>query len=114
MDTCLFHRNHLLRSSPFSSRDDCPCMTHATARGSGAARNETDDRFGKMFLYILRGFFLGSPTDLADHYDRVRSFIIFEELERIEESGPHNRVAADPNARGLSESQLGDLPDSLV
>jgi len=47
--------------------------------------------------------FLRVPTDLADHHDGVRIRIRVEQLNDIEEGGPDNRIAADPDAGGLPD-----------
>src|SRR5205823_753329 len=110
----LLHRSHFLGSGAFSPRNDRAGMTHATARGSGAARDKTDDRLRKMFLYIFCRFFLSGAANLADHDHRVRAFIVLEEFERIEKLRSDNRIAADPDAGRLSKSKFGDLPYGLV
>src|SRR5664280_3024396 len=78
------------------------------------AGHETDHRLSDVRLDISRRRLLGVAADLANHDDGVRVRIRVEQLQRVQERGPDDRVAADPDAGGLADPELGQLPYGFV
>src|SRR5690606_31783746 len=87
-------------------------------RRRGAPGDEAGDGLLPPLLRLvgqeLRRVLLGRAADLADHDDRLRLVVAQEELERVDELGALDRVAADADAGGLAEPRRGRLPDRLV
>ena len=61
------------------------------------------------FLHVqfdeLSGFILGIATDLSDHDHRLGLRIFLEQRQHINKACANNRIAADPDAGRLSQSQ---------
>ena len=72
------------------------------------------DRLLHLLLDELRRALLGAAADLADHDDAVRVRVGLEELEHVDEVHAADRVAADADARRLTDAERGELPDGLV
>src|SRR5262245_46975131 len=89
-------------------------MTHAAARRRGASGDESHHRLLHMILDILRRGLFGIAADLADHHDGVRIRIFVEQFERVHEVGPDNRIAANADASGLTDSELRQLADRFI
>ena len=53
-------------------------------------------------------------TDLADHHDRLGLRVLVEEVDDVDEAGPDDRVAADPDAGRLADARIGHGLDDLV
>src|SRR5262249_56071201 len=56
----------------------------------------------------------GVAADFANHDDGVRVGILVEELDRVEESGADDGIAADADAGGLADPETGELVDGFV
>ena len=76
--------------------------------------DEADDRLLHVRLDVLgRGLFR-IAADFADHDDRFRVRIFVEELDRIDEGGADDRIAADADAGRLADAELRQLTDGLI
>ena len=73
-------------------------MAHPASLGRGLTRDESNDRFFKVLLYISRRLFLGSATDLANENDRFGTGVVVEKLQYVDLVGPDYRVTADSDA----------------
>jgi len=89
-------------------------MPHSFARRSRAACDEGGHGLGYMLSDILRGFFFGRAADLADHHDGFGGRVGLEKLQQVDERRSYNWVATEPDARGLSQAQFGELPNGLI
>src|SRR6185369_11490228 len=107
-------RRDLLRRRPLAARDDRARMPHALSLRRGLSRDEADDRLLQLGLDERRRVLLGAATDLADHDHRVGVGVVAEELERVDESGADDRVAADADARRLPDAAQRELVYGLV
>ena len=94
--------------------DDRAGVTHALAGRRGLAADERGDRLLDVVLDELRGALLGVAADLADHEDRRRARILVEPLQRVDEVGALDRIAADADRGRLAEAERGELVDDLV
>ena len=70
--------------------------------------------FLKCALIHRRGVLFGAAADLADHDHRLGLRVGREQLQRVDEGGADERVAADADARRLAEAELRELVDRLV
>jgi hypothetical protein len=61
----------------------------------------------------LYSLFFGCPADLADHDDRLGVRVFLEESQYVQVVGAVDRVSADTDAGGLTESRH-ELPDRFV
>ena len=77
------------------------------------AINPTTGFFTFALMYARRGLF-GIAADLADHHDRVRVRIFVEQPDRVGERRADDRIAADADARRLSDPQPGQLPHRFI
>src|ERR1700742_4302479 len=93
-------------------------MAHAPAGRGGDAGNEADHRLLAAALGLvleeLRRILLGRAADLADHDDRGGLLIGQEHFQHVDEFGALDRVAADPDRRGLAQSFLRGLEYRLI
>src|SRR5690606_9086465 len=89
-------------------------MAHALAGRRGDARDIGDDRLRHVRRDVLgRGLLVGA-ADLADHHDAAGRRVRLEELEAVDEVHAADRIAADADARRLTETARRRLPDRLV
>src|ERR1017187_6648436 len=103
-DACLFHGLNLVRGFTRPARDDRASVSPAPSGRRRLPGHESHHRFFHVRLDVCRGGLLGVATDLADHHDGVRVRVRVEQLQRIQESGSDNRIAANPDAGGLSDA----------
>src|SRR5699024_10263306 len=92
--------------------DDRTGMPHRLALGGGEPGDVPDDRLGDVLLDVVRGAFLGVPTDLADHHDDVGLGVRLELADRVDVGGADDRVPADADRRG--EPEIAQLVHHLV
>src|SRR6185369_13442968 len=105
---------HLFRGRTLAAGDDRPGMAHPFSRRSGDSGDVGCNRLGHVLLDEVRPLFFGGAADLADHDDRLRVRVGFEQPQDIQVIGAVDRVAADADAGGLAEAQTGQLPDRFV
>ncbi len=67
-----------------------------------------------MCLDVGSRFFFSRTTDLADHDDRFGLRVFLEQLQDIDEVRARDRVTADTNAGGLTETGVSGLLHSFV
>ena len=60
------------------------------------------------------GLFLRGTADLADEDDGLGLVVLREQLQHVEVGRADDRVAADPDAGGLSDPGVGHRLDRLV
>src|ERR1700730_13452846 len=113
-DARSLQRRNLVCRAAVSARDDRPRMAHPAPRGRGLSCNEGDHRLLKVLLYICRGLFLSGAADLADKNHRVGASVLVEQLQNVDLAGPNYRVAADPDAGRLPDTELGELMHRLI
>src|SRR5438093_2207362 len=117
---CLRHRDPRLaerldlrpgRSLP--TGHDRAGVAHALARRRREAGDERDGRLAALRAQICRGLLLVGAADLADDDERPRLAIFVEEPHRVRHRQSDDRIAADADAGGLSETlarqEVGDL-----
>ncbi len=61
-----------------------------------------------------RGVLLHGAADLSDEDDALGLVVVEEELDEVDGGGAREGVAADADAEGLAEADLGSLVDGLV
>ena len=93
-------------------------MPHAAAGRGGHPGDERDHRLGVVARVVLREELgrplLGLAADLADHDDALGGVVAQEEVQAVDEVGAVEGVAADADAEGLAQADLGGLVDGLV
>ena len=89
-------------------------MPHTTPRGGGLSRDEPDDRLVEIRLDPGGGVLLGVAAYFADHHHRFGRRILCEQLQRVDEAGADERIAADPDAGRLAQPIPRELVDRLV
>lgn len=114
VDAGCFEGLELLRRRTLATRDDGAGMSHALPRRCGRTGDEPDDRLAHACPDELRGILFGRTADLANHDDTLGGRIFLEHLENIDEAGTRDRVTADPDARRLPETELGELVHGLI
>ena len=62
---------------------------------------------------MLGGLLLAAASDFTDEHDGVGVGVIFKHVQHVDEGRSTDRVAADPDARGL-DPEPGELSDRLV
>src|SRR5690625_4169046 len=87
-------------------------MPHRLALRGGEPGDVPDDRLGDVLLDVVRGAFLGVPTDLADHHDDVGLGVRLEFADRVDVGGADDRVPAD--ADRAREPEVPQLVHHLV
>src|SRR5207244_10481876 len=102
-------RLQLRRRGAGVPRDDGARMAHPLSGRSGAAADEADDRLAEAAAdHLLSGRFLVAAANLADHHHRPGGRIVLEEPQDIAEGEAEDRIAADPDRRGLPDTGLAD------
>src|SRR5690348_2576350 len=113
-DASLLQRRELGRGSALAAGDDRASMAHALARRRGRTRDERDHWFADVLLDELRGLFLGTAPDLADHDDAFGLRIVLEQRQAVDEIHPVDRIATDADHRRLAEADVGGLEHGFV
>src|SRR5208337_2998285 len=83
-------------------------------RGSSLPCDEATHRLLHVALHKFRSSLLGIAADFADHDHSFRLGIAIEQVERIQEVGANNRIAADPNRGRLTDAALRKLMHRLI
>ena len=99
---------------PLPPGDDRPGVAHPLARGRRDAGDEPHHRLLHVLLDPSRRGLLVGAADLADHDHRLGLRIVVEQLQNVDVLQSVDRIAADADAGGLPEAELGELPDRLV
>jgi hypothetical protein len=89
-------------------------MPHSTPRRGGLSRDEPDHRLLEVRLDPVGRILFGIPADLTDQHHGFGRRILGEELQRVDEAGADERVAADPDTRRLAQAVTGQLVNRLV
>ena len=90
-------------------------MAHALARRRALPNNQRRDGLCELWTAdVLGGLLLPRASNLPDHHNSVRVRVVLEHLQNIDEGRAVHRVAADADACGLPDSQVGQLPYCLV
>ena len=112
-NTGIQHGRYLGLWGAARAADNRARMAHALPFGGRAATDEADDRLGHMRLDVGCALFFIAAADLADHDNDFRIRVCFEEGQHVDEGRAYHRIAADPNAAGLSHAFacqfVGDL-----
>src|SRR5262245_41468123 len=93
------HGFHFVFSRSLSSADDGAGVAHAASWWCRLPSNKADHRFLDILPNELCRYFLGGPTDLANHDDRFRVFVLVKQLQGIHEIRSYDRVATDSDTR---------------
>src|SRR5215213_5965620 len=107
-------RLFLRRGGAGGAGDDRAGVAHLLARGGGEAGDVGDHRLGDLGGDELGGALLGVAADLADHHDHLRVRVGLVEAEDVDEVRTDDRVAADPDDRGVAGPRLLQLVADLV
>src|SRR6185437_5862656 len=113
-DAGLVQRLDLVGGRATAAADDGARMAHALPRRSCLTGDERRHGFRDAQLDILRRAFLGRAANLTNQQDCLCLRIILKHLEQVNLRGADNRIAADADARRLTESEVRQLPDGLV
>src|SRR5712691_5469468 len=113
-DSRRFHGPDLLRSRSLAAGDDRSGMAHAASRRRGLPGNEAHDRLLHFRFHKFRCGFFGVTADLTNHDHGFGLRIAIEQVERIQEIGSDNRIAADADGGGLSNATLRELMHRLI
>ena len=97
-----------------AAADNRARVAHAASRRRCLPGDQSDDRLFHMVLDVGGGLLFRVAADFADHHDGMRFGIFIEELDRIEMSRANDWIAADADARGLSDAELRQLMHSLI
>mmetsp|Transcript_3210 Transcript_3210/g.7386 ORF Transcript_3210/g.7386 Transcript_3210/m.7386 type:complete len:200 (+) Transcript_3210:255-854(+) len=91
-------------------------MSHSPAWRGGSSSDEANNRLVRVTILLqpFSGFLLGTSTDLSDHDDTFRLWVVSETFKNIDEVRTVEGVSTDTDASRLSKSCHGRLPDSLV
>ncbi len=89
-------------------------VAHALAGRCVLAGDERGDGLGHVRLHELGRFFFGRAADLADHHDRLRLGVRFEQRQRVDEVRADDRIAADPDAARLTDAEARELIDRFI
>src|SRR5260370_15802980 len=108
------HRGVFILGSALAAADDGAGMAHAAPRRSRLAGDKADDRLFHIDLDPLGGALFGVAADFADQNNRVRLWIIVEKLNGVEKRRADDGVAADADAGGLANAELGELMNGFV
>src|SRR5258708_2326512 len=108
------HRGVLVFRRALASADDRSGVAHAAARRRGLSGDETDNRFLYAGFDEFGGDFFRVPADFADHDDGMRVGIVVEQVNRVEERGADDGIAADADAGGLADAETRELVHGFV
>ena len=97
-----------------SPADDGAGVAHAFARRRRLARDERRDWLLHVLLDKRRRLLFGVAANLPHHQNRFRLRIVLEQLERVDERGADDGIAAQADAGRLPQFQTRQLPDRLV
>src|SRR5688572_21285844 len=114
MQSALFHCFHLLRRSSLASVDNGAGMPHAATRRSGLPRDEAHHGLIHVLFDVTGRVLFRRASNFAHHHDQFSFRILIKELERLDEVRSDNRIAPDPDTRGLADAEARELPDGLV
>src|SRR5882724_2184253 len=89
-------------------------MAHALARRRRDAGDEADDGLLHVRLHPARGILLVRAADLAHHDHRFGLRVVVEHLQNVDVLDAVDRIAADADAGGLAEAELGELADGFI
>ena len=112
--TYVSHGPHLLCSRPCAPGDDCARMPHPSSGRCRLSGDEGDYRLSDVLAHEGRSVLFCRTTDFPNHDDGFCLGIGLKQLQGINEARPDQWIAADSNARGLSDAPGGQLMDSLI
>mmetsp|Transcript_3056 Transcript_3056/g.7478 ORF Transcript_3056/g.7478 Transcript_3056/m.7478 type:complete len:211 (+) Transcript_3056:133-765(+) len=105
----------LIRRSPFATRNDGSCVAHSSPGGSSQASNEGDHRLvGSRGPDELSGVFLCASTNLSDHDDTFRLWILHKPLQAVDEVRAVEWISPNTDDSGLPEPFVGRLKHRFV
>jgi len=96
--------SNLVCCGAFTAGDDGASMTHAASGRSCPAADESHHRLSYPCLNELCRIFLGAAADFPDEDHGVCFRIVVHKAERIDEAGADDGVAANADARGLTDA----------
>ena len=70
MDAALLHGFDLFGCRPFSARNDCAGMSHASARRRRTSSDKSHHGLLHVFFDIFCSFFFSGPADFSHHDNR--------------------------------------------
>src|SRR5690606_14237510 len=110
----LFQRRELALGRARTAGGDRAGVAHALALGGRGTGDEADHRLGHELGDVLGRFLFGAAADLTDQDDALGLRIVLEQLQRVDEVGAVDRVAADADAGPLAEAGIRGLLDRFV
>src|SRR5947209_2777646 len=99
------HRRVFVFGGALPAADDRARMAHAAAWRRGLPRDKSNHRLSHMRLDELGGALFRVPANFANQNNRARLRVVIEHLNGIQKRRADDRIAANPNARGLADSQ---------
>src|SRR4029077_2478970 len=114
MDAGGAHGRIFISRSSLPATDDCARVAHAASRRRGLSSDESDDGLLHMFLDERSGDFFGIAAAFADYHDYLCARIVVEHAHGVEEIRADDRIAANADACGLSDAELGELVHGFV
>src|SRR5258706_9620420 len=89
-------------------------MSHAASRRRGLSGYESYPRLLHVLPDVLGGLLFAVAANLADHHHGVGIGILVEEPHRVNMRCADDRIAANTDARGLSDTQGGQLSHRFI
>jgi len=92
------------------------CVTHSPAWRRRDTSNEADNWLASsvVLLQEVGSILLGRTTNLTNHDDSVRLFVLEENLQAVDEVGSREGITADSDDERLSKTGLSGLVDGFV
>src|SRR5882724_1692986 len=114
LDARGFERFEFVRSRSFTSGDNRSGMAHSLAWRSSGPCDVGNHRLADVLANEFRAGLFVRPADLADHNDAFRLRIVFEACKHVDKIHAAYRIAADADARALTQADIRGLEDGLV
>mmetsp|Transcript_13893 Transcript_13893/g.22683 ORF Transcript_13893/g.22683 Transcript_13893/m.22683 type:complete len:280 (-) Transcript_13893:65-904(-) len=91
-------------------------MSHASSRRSSKSRNKTNYRFVwvSISLQPLSSLFLSLSSNLSNHNNTFRFWIICKSFKTVNKVGSIERITSNSNTCGLSKTSRGCLCNCFV
>src|SRR6202040_3138219 len=86
----------------------------AAAGRRSLAGDEADHGLAHLFTDKRSRLLLGIAADFTNHHNGKRFGIVVEHANGVEERSADDGIAADADARGLADIELGELADGFV
>jgi hypothetical protein len=99
--------------------NDSTSVTHASARGGSASRDEPNDRFRVatslvVFFKELGSLLFHGTTNFTDDNDALSCIIVHEDFKGIYVLGTREWIATNTNTKRLAETNVGGLSYGFI